>query len=80
MARINMTVVLDEAHLGQTDTIRLSLEAMGLRVSHVLAEVGVITGTGDEALLGRVRALDGIEEARPENSVQLPPFSDRVPQ
>ena len=78
MARISMTVTLDDARSAQQ--MSDALEGLGLKVERVMPEIGVITGTGDEALLDRLRALDGVAEARPEHGVRLPPFSDRVPQ
>jgi hypothetical protein len=80
MARISMTVTLDDAHMGQAQQMSAELQVLGLAVEKVLPEIGVITGSGDEALLDRLRAMDGIAEARPEGGVRLPPFSDRVPQ
>jgi hypothetical protein len=78
--RISVTVTLDDAHLGRAQQMSATLEGMGLKVDKVLPEIGVITGSGEEGLLDRLRAVDGVAEARPERGVRLPPFSDRVPQ
>lgn len=80
MARISMTVTLDDDHVARAQQMSDALEGLGLRVERVMPEIGVITGSGEEALLDRLRALDGVAEARPEGGVRLPPFSDRVPQ
>lgn len=80
MAHISMTVTLDDDHLAQAQQMSDAFEGMGLRVERVMPEIGVITGSGEEALLDRLRALDGVAEARPERGARLPPFSERVPQ
>ncbi len=80
MARISMTVTLDDEHLARAQQVSDALEDLGLTVERVMPEIGVITGSGEEALLDRLRALDGVAEARPESGVRLPPFSGRVPQ
>lgn len=80
MAKINMTVVLDEAHIDRTEEVSQSLTTLGVQVEQVLSEIGVISAAGDDSLLESVRAVEGVEEARQEHTYQLPPFSERTPQ
>jgi hypothetical protein len=63
MAEIQIKVILDAAHIGNTDQMCRTLAAMGLSVESTFPEIGVIFGAGDPALLPRMQAIDGVTEA-----------------
>jgi hypothetical protein len=63
MTEIQIKVILDAAHIGQTDQMCKTLAAMGLSVESSFPEIGVIFGAGDPALLPRMRAMAGVTEA-----------------
>ncbi len=70
MTEIQIKVILDAAHIGQTDQMCLSLAAMGMSVETSFPEIGVIFGTGDPALLPRMQAMPGVTEAVAEGVMQ----------
>lgn len=63
MAEIQIKVILDPAHIGQTDQMCRSLAAMGMSVESSFPDIGVIFGAGDPALLPQMNAMDGVAEA-----------------
>jgi hypothetical protein len=70
MADIQIKVILDAAHIGNTDQICRSLAAMGMTVEQRFPDIGVIFGAGNPALLARMRAIDGVTEAVAEGTIQ----------
>lgn len=80
MAEISIKVVIDDAHLDQTETLSHRCEELGLHVQTVIPEIGTIFGTADESLLDKLCNLEGVENATTERGYQLPPMSEDVPQ
>lgn len=78
MNAIAVTVTLapdaDVAEMGDR------LKRLGLTIEDALPEAGILFGRADPALLDQIRALSGVLEARPEETVQLPPLDDSTPQ
>lgn len=69
MSEIQIKVVLDAAHIGETDQYCQSLAAMGLSIDSSFPEIGVIFGAGDPALLVQMNAMDGVAEAVAEGTL-----------
>ncbi|PYE85743.1 hypothetical protein [Pseudoroseicyclus aestuarii] len=80
MAEISMTIVLTQTALSRPEEARARIEAVGVRISRYLPEVGILTGSGEERLLETLRHLGEVAQARPEHRVSLPPLSGRRPQ
>jgi hypothetical protein len=70
MAEIQIKVVLDAAHIGQTDQMCDRLVAMGMSVESSFPEIGVIFGAGDDGLLLRMKTIDGVAEAVAEGKMR----------
>lgn len=69
MAEIQIKVILDAAHIAQTDQFCRSFAEMGLSVESSFPDIGVIFGAGDPALLGQMNAMDGVAEAVVEGTL-----------
>jgi hypothetical protein len=80
MAKIAIKVILDSAHMGQTEAFCASLSELGLKVETAMPEIGVIFGLAEESLLPKLAAAEGVERATAEGAVELPPPSGKVPQ
>lgn len=80
MSRLQYAVVIDDSHVSATAEIAGKLSEQGFSVESVAPEIGAIYGSAEEALIPKLRAVQGVEEVRPEESVQLPPFSSSTPQ
>ena len=80
MRKVQFSVVVDESHVNLTDEIAGKLTEQGFDVEEVAPEIGTIYGSADEGLAPQLRTIQGIEEIRPEETVDLPPFSAKVPQ
>ncbi len=70
MGQIQIKVILDAAHIGQTDQMCRTLAAMGMAVESSFPEIGVIFGAGDQTLLPQMQAMDGVIDAVAEGAMQ----------
>lgn len=84
MARVGVAVVVDDAHLHETEAIARGLRAQGLAVSRVVAEAGAIYAEAEteglDRAMDRARTLQGVLDVRPEGGMRLPPMDGRIPQ
>ncbi len=72
-----VTVTVDAAHAGALDAVARRLGDVGFDVDQVLAALGVITGTVDEARLALLEGVEGVAGVEPQRGFQLaPPDSD----
>ena len=71
---VEVNVLINGEHLSSIDAVAKALESAGLRVSAVMATVGVITGTTDDPdQLGTLEQLDGVDSVEVTRKIQLPP-------
>lgn len=68
-----VTVSVDEDHVGNLDEIAERLEALGLSVEELLGEIGVITGRIEESRAGDLEAVEGVAHVERSRGYQLPP-------
>lgn len=75
---VNFLVQVEEG----ADIARVAeaLREVGLQVEQELPIAGVIGGSGSPDLLSTLSEVEGVEFAREEGGVQLPPMSEEVPQ
>lgn len=76
----NYSIVIDEQHIADTETIALTATRCGFHVQNVVKSMGAIFGTADDSIIQTLRAIDGIEDVRKSADVQLPDFNPAVPQ
>ena len=48
------------------------LQKAGLHDQHVLDAIGVITGSADEEIIGKLRNVEGVADISPDIQIQLP--------
>jgi hypothetical protein len=70
MAEIQIKIILDASHAGQTDAFCRSLTEMGMRVESSLPEIGVIFGAVDADLLPKMQKMAGVVEAVAEGQLR----------
>ncbi|WP_111431236.1 hypothetical protein [Rhodobacteraceae bacterium DSL-40] len=80
MAKISITITVDDAHLSATAAIAEVVHAQGFVIERVVPEAGAIRATGGEECLDRIRAIEGVLEAVPERGCSLPPMRRGIPQ
>ncbi len=80
MPDIALKVIVDDDHLQQTTAVSKLAEQAGLHVESVVPEIGVIYGSGDEALLETLAQVEGVQKVDREATYQLPPVSEKTPQ
>ncbi len=75
--RRHLTVTVADSHTGALPELAERLARAGMNVDQVLAAVGVITGSADDAQLADIGALDGVGAVEEQSSFQLaPPDAD----
>lgn len=67
------TITVDTDHLAATSDIARLVETHGLKVDRIIKAAGFIRAIGDERLLPRIRAIQGIAEVRRERTYTAQP-------
>jgi len=71
---LEVTVLVDEAHLATIHDLAEALRRAGLRGGQALSGVGVITGAVDEpGVLSVLGQVDGVSKVEAGRAYQLPP-------
>jgi hypothetical protein len=53
--------------------IAKDLTDAGFNVGQTLAEIGIITGSSDESVVGRARTVKGVTDIAPETTIDIGP-------
>ncbi len=69
----NVTVTVDDQHVGAIADVAEALRATGMQVEQVLGDVGMVLGTIDDGSEQSVRAVDGVQSVDPSLHFQVPP-------
>jgi hypothetical protein len=73
---VGVTLVVDDDGLDDLEATLRRVRRAGLRDGHILAAVGVITGTADQDSLGNLARVRGIRAAETDRTIQLPPSDE----
>jgi hypothetical protein len=74
VSTVEVTVLVDDEHVGAIDDVAASLQAHGFELGEVLAETGVITGRlPDAARTAALEEVDGVTAVEVARTVRLPP-------
>ena len=68
-----LTVAVDDEHLGSISEVAAQLEGQGMLVDQVLESAGVILGSARATDLGALAAVEGVASVEGETPYQLPP-------
>lgn len=68
-----VTISVDDDHVGTLDAVAERLRAVGLSVDELLAEIGIITGRIAESRAGDLETVEGVAHVERSRSYQLPP-------
>jgi hypothetical protein len=80
MSRLSYAVVVDDNHFDETSAIAETISRQGFKVESVMPEIGAIYGSAEEAIVGRLRDIEGIEDVRESHDIQMPRFHEGIPQ
>jgi hypothetical protein len=69
----HVTVTVADSHTGELDAVAAALRGAGLDVESVLAALGVITGSVDDARLAAIAAVPGVAAVEEQARFQIPP-------
>ena len=73
-----VTVSVDDEHLGDVDGVAERLREAGLSVDALLAEIGVITGRIEESRADALRDVEGVADVERSREFQLPPPDSEI--
>jgi hypothetical protein len=77
MSQMNISVSVEDAHLATIELVSQKLQAQGMKVEHVLQNIGVISGSIDSSLMNTLSQIEGVKQVEQERTYQLaPPDSD----
>jgi hypothetical protein len=68
-----LTVAVDDEHLGSIAAVAAELEGRGMLVDQVLESAGVILGSARATDRGALAAVEGVVSVEGETPFQLPP-------
>jgi len=75
--RRDVTVTVADSGVGALEDVAQRLRLAGLEVDHVLAALGIITGSVDESRLAALEAVEGVASVQEQTSFQIaPPDAD----
>lgn len=80
MAQIEVKVIFDVKGGTDPEAIRRCAADAGLNVDRMIPAIGVIFGSCEESVVGKLKDLKGVLRVAPEGRIQLPPASPKVPQ
>ncbi len=72
MTERHLKVVVDAAHLGETEAVCDAVRQAGMRIETVIAEAGTIFGTAEASLVQVIEQVEGVLRAAPEDRFDLP--------
>jgi hypothetical protein len=76
---VEVTVLVDDAHLEAIDDVAAALARAGLRVGQMLEPAGVINGSLEDArLLDALKRIEGVASVEVARTFQLPPPDEPV--
>lgn len=77
MAKVKLSISVDEEHLSQFPKIMKEVEKAGMEIDQELEDLGVATGAIDEDKVAALREVEGVEHVEEEREFQIaPPDSD----
>lgn len=72
-----VTVTVADSHAGDVDEVAARLRGAGMRVTQVLAALGIVTGSIDASRQAAIAALPGVAAVEPQTGFQIaPPEAD----
>jgi hypothetical protein len=76
---IDVTILVADDRVGTIDDVAAALRDVGLRRGVALPATGVITGSvEDDAAVGRLASVPGVESVELAESMQIPPPDEPV--
>jgi hypothetical protein len=73
MAKIRLSVGVDDSHLQRMGEVAKAARHAGMEVEQQLGDLGVLTGSIDEEKLDALRRIPGVAHVERERDVRIPP-------
>ena len=69
----DVLVSVNDEHLKQLGAVTEGLRAAGMKVSQVMDDLGIVTGSIDSAEMQRLSAVEGVASVERAREVGIPP-------
>jgi hypothetical protein len=69
----NKTWIITTSGERSTKDVAKDLKAKGFAVDQVLDEIGAITGAADDAVVAKLRGIDGVSDVSPDGAIDIGP-------
>ena len=77
MSKVNLTVSVADDHLNEFSDVVARCRNAGMNITQEMKSIGVISGSIEEAALGKLRQVNGVSQVELERSFQIaPPDND----
>lgn len=77
MSTVKLLISLDDEHIKQISEVIQNLKSAGLHVEQTMTQLGIITGSCDEAKVQAISQVEGVSHVETEQKYQIaPPDSD----
>lgn len=73
-----VTIAVDDDHVGDLDAVARRLREAGLSVENVLAEIGIITGRIDGSRAANLEDVEGVAQVERSREYQLAPPDSEI--
>lgn len=80
MSKVNLLVVVDDAHVGEISKVADALAQKGLQIEQTSEISGTIVGQIEEEKADVLKSIEGVQQVREEATYQLPPLDEESPQ
>ncbi|WP_208349644.1 hypothetical protein [Pseudaestuariivita rosea] len=80
MSKIEIKVIFDTKAGVDADEIQRCVTDAGMEVDRCIPAIGALFGSCEESEIPKLQDIKGVLRVAPEGTVQLPPFSPKVPQ
>ena len=80
VSKVNLLVVVDDAHVGEISKVADALAQKGLQIEQTSEISGTIVGQIEEEKADVLKSIEGVQQVREEATYQLPPLDEESPQ
>ena len=73
-----VTIAVDDDHVGNLDEVAERLRAVGMAVDELLGEIGIITGRIAESRKEELESVEGVSHVERSREYRLPPPDSEI--
>jgi hypothetical protein len=78
MSKVNLLISIDENYIDKMPEVVENLQSVGLQVEQSMQEVGVVTGSCEQAKVAAISQVEGVSEVETERQYQIAPPNSNI--